>query len=113
MAVAEKENSVAFTQAMYGIESLLQYEQKGEMISKSIVASIAENVAFLLGCNFDERKELEKQFKELYGIRSKIAHGKSNDISAYEVLDVIGFFEGSKNNENGFKLYNKIKIFLP
>ena len=76
MAVAEKENSVAFTQAMYGIESLLQYEQKGEMISKSIVASIAENVAFLLGCNFDERKELEKQFKELYGIRSKIAHGK-------------------------------------
>ena len=90
MAVAEKENSVAFTQAMYGIESLLQYEQKGEMISKSIVASIAENIAFLLGRNFDERKEFEKQFKKLYGIRSKIAHGKSNDVSAYDVLDVIG-----------------------
>ena len=90
MAVAEKENSVAFTQAMYGIESLLQYEQKGEMISKSFVASIAENVAFLLGRNFDDRRKLEKRFKELYGIRSKIAHGKSNDISVYDVLDVIG-----------------------
>lgn len=89
MAIAEKRNSVAFTQAMFGIESLLQYEQKGEVVSKSVVASIAENVAFLLGRNFDERRAFEKRFKTLYGIRSKIAHGKNGDISDHDVLDVI------------------------
>lgn len=89
MAIAEKNNSVAFTQAIYAIESLLQYETKGEVINKSIVATISEAVAFLLGKNFDDRKSIEKRFKELYGIRSKIAHGKSSEITAYQVLEVI------------------------
>lgn len=89
MAIAEKNNSVAFTQAIYAIESLLQYEIKGEVINKSIVATISESIAFLLGKNLEDRKRVEKRFKELYGIRSKIAHGKSSEITAYQVLEAI------------------------
>lgn len=89
MAIAEKNNSIAFTQAVFAIESLLQRQTKGEIFNKSIVASIAEDIAFLLGRDFEERKKYEKEFKKIYGIRSKIAHGKSSEITAYQVLDVI------------------------
>lgn len=89
MAIAEQNNSIAFTQAIYAIESLLQYETKGEIINKSIVATISESIAFLLGKNYDDRKGIEKRFRELYGIRSKIAHGKSSEITAYQVLEAI------------------------
>ena len=59
------------------------------MFNKSIVASISEDIAFLLGRNFDDRTKYEKEFKEIYSIRSKIAHGKSAEITSYQVLDVI------------------------
>ena len=89
MAVAEKNHAIAFTQAILAVECLLQYQQSGEPISKSIVASIGEEVAFLLGRDLESRKSWEKKFKQLYGIRSKISHGKSTDITVYEVLDAI------------------------
>ena len=89
MAIAEKNNSIAFTQAVFAIESLLQRQTKGEIFNKSIVASIAEDIAFLIGRDIEERKKYEKEFKDIYGIRSKIAHGKSSAITAYQVLDVI------------------------
>ena len=89
MAIAEKNNSIAFTQAVFAIESLLQRQTKGEIFNKSIVASIAEDIAFLIGRDFEERKKYEKDFKDIYSIRSKIAHGKSSEITAYQVLDVI------------------------
>lgn len=89
MAIAEKNNSIAFTQAVFAIESLLQRQTKGEIFNKSIVASIAEDIAFLIGRDFEERKKYEKDFKDIYAIRSKIAHGKSSEITAYQVLDVI------------------------
>ena len=89
MAIAEKNHAIAFTQAIFAVECLLQYQQTGEPISKSIVASIGEEVAFLLGSDIESRKAWEKKFKSLYGIRSKISHGKSTDITVYEVLDAI------------------------
>ena len=89
MAVAERNNSMAFSMASYAIESLLQYQQKGEIINKSIVASMSEAIAFILGNNFDERKSYEKKFQDLYGIRSKIVHGKSSDITDYQTLEMI------------------------
>ncbi len=90
MAVAEKNNAIAITQATYAVESLLQNQIQGEPISKSIVASIGEMVAFLLGNNYDSRKQWEKQFKETYGLRSKVAHGKGQDITNDQVLTAIG-----------------------
>lgn len=89
MAVAERNNSMAFSMASYAIESLLQYQQKGEIINKSIVASMSEAIAFILGSNFDERKNYEKKFQDLYKIRSKIVHGKNSDITDYQTLEMI------------------------
>ena len=89
LAIAEKNNAIALTQAIFAIECLLQTEIKGEPISKSIVASISESLAFLLGDSFEKRKDLEKQFKKIYGLRSKVAHGKGNDVTIDNVLDSI------------------------
>ena len=89
LSIAENNNAIALTQSTLAVESLLQSQISGEPISKSIVASISETVAFLLGDSFDSRKDWEKRFKIIYGLRSKVAHGKSNDISPYQVLEAI------------------------
>ena len=44
----------------------------------------------MLGNNYDSRKQWEKQFKETYGLRSKVAHGKGQDITNDQVLTAIG-----------------------
>ncbi len=89
MAIAEKNNSIALTQAIFAIEALLQYEAKEEPIEKSTVALISENIAFLLGNSLDERKRLEKDFKTLYRRRSKVAHGKGMDITSSDTENAI------------------------
>lgn len=76
-------------QATFAIECLLQYDSKGIPINKSIVASLSESIAILLGDSFQSRKEYEKKFKSLYSLRSKIAHGKGNDVTVLQVLDAI------------------------
>ena len=52
------------------LEALLLGEQK-----QGITESLAGRTAALLGTNNRERKELRKQFKELYKLRSKLVHG--------------------------------------
>ena len=76
-------------QATFAIECLLQYDSKGIPINKSIVASLSESIAILLGDSFQSRKEYEKKFESLYSLRSKIAHGKGNDVTVLQVLDAI------------------------
>ena len=89
MAISEKNNAVSFTQAIFSVECLLQYQQPKEPISKSIVATIGEAIAFLVGSSLEERSDLERRFKDLYGIRSSIAHGKGKPVSDIDVLDAI------------------------
>lgn len=89
MAISEKNNAVSFTQAIFSVECLLQYQQSKEPISKSIVATIGEAIAFLVGSSLEERSDLERRFKDLYGIRSSIAHGKGKPVSDIDVLDAI------------------------
>jgi len=36
---------------------------------------LSETVAYFLGENFEERKEIYKQMKEIYGLRSNVTHG--------------------------------------
>ena len=89
LSIAEKNNAIALVQATFAIECLLQYDSKGIPINKSIVASLSESIAILLGDSFQSRKEYEKKFKSLYSLRSKIAHGKGNDVTVLQVLDAI------------------------
>ena len=76
----ETDNSKGFIQLMFAIEALLNY-RKGEIIEPSILSKVSEFIAFTLGEDYLTRIELEKEFKNLYGIRSAIAHGDTKNIS--------------------------------
>ena len=73
MSINEKRQSTAFIQCLFAIECLLQDQEN--FITKSISAQIGEYAAFIVGFDYESRCEIEKLFKDLYSIRSKIAHG--------------------------------------
>lgn len=83
--------SIAFVQFIFGLESLLKFDEP-KMINPSIASQISEWVALILGDNFIERVRIEKKVKELYRIRSSIAHGTNKEISKkllYEAFCVV------------------------
>ena len=82
------------------IEAMLQND-KG-FITKSITAHIAEYGAFILSDKKDERIKLEKRIKEIYGVRSGIAHGhKKEDFMLNEAFYIAKMIviEFLKNSE--------------
>jgi hypothetical protein len=66
------------------IESILTIQEK-TMVTPSIASSISESVALLLGKSYEERLYYEKELKEIYSIRSAIAHGNEKLISEKEI----------------------------
>lgn len=74
-ATHQNDDAIAYMQCFLALEAILM-EQDG-FINKSITAQISEYVAFLLGIEREERIRIEKEMKELYSIRSSIAHGKN------------------------------------
>lgn len=74
-ATHQNDDGIAYMQCFLALEAILM-EQDG-FINKSITAQISEYVAFLLGIEREERIKIEKEMKELYSIRSSIAHGKN------------------------------------
>lgn len=71
----QNDDAIAYMQCFLALESILM-EQDG-FINKSITAQISEYVAFIIGTGKNERISIEKEIKELYSIRSSIAHGKN------------------------------------
>jgi hypothetical protein len=65
-----------FVNLAIALENLLIGDEgQGPYITTgSINQKIGERVAFLLGKDFDSRREIEKEAKDLYTIRSKIVH---------------------------------------
>ena len=80
--------AIGFLEAMLSVESLFQ-RNLSDLASKSIGAEISEMCAFFLGNSFEERVNVEKRIKNLYGIRSKIAHGASMLVEEKECRDVM------------------------
>jgi len=60
------------------LEALLG--EKGESMTKRL----AKRIASILGSTNDERKEIEKQFEELYDFRSELVHGSQPEKDLYE-----------------------------
>lgn len=87
MSLMERNNAIALSEALFAVEALLQAEPG--IINKSIVASLAEMVAFIVGVDYDSRIQLEEKFKNLYGLRSKITHGKGMNITDLETMEAI------------------------
>jgi len=88
MAIDEPTPTISFIQCVFAVECLLKYEKK-ETINKSIVAQISEYIAFIVGKNKENRKEIDKKFKDLYALRSKIAHGNNTDELDNELQEII------------------------
>lgn len=86
--LAEIDSSKAFIQIMFAIEAILNYDDK-TIIQPSILSKISEMIAFLLGDTFDERLKIEKDFKRLYGLRSKIAHGGYAEINNGDLILIL------------------------
>ena len=68
-----------FIQTCIGLESLLGDSAGNE--GAGLTTIMANRCAYSLSHNIHERKEIIKKFKELYEIRSKIVHGRSNKLS--------------------------------
>lgn len=76
-AAHQNDDAIAYMQCFLALESILM-EQDG-FINKSIAAQLSEYVAFIIGTGKTERKGIEKEIKDLYSIRSTIAHGKNKN----------------------------------
>lgn len=85
-SIAEKVPSSAFIKAAIALEVL--FSPKKEFISSSITAQISESAAMLLGDNVESRFQTEKEVKDLYGIRSKVAHEGKTDVAYTDLAAV-------------------------
>lgn len=78
-----------FMQVMIALESLLQITEKGQIVSPSIAHQLSEWAAYLVGVNQAGREQTERKIKELYGIRSAIAHGGKGTVNTSQVSDAL------------------------
>ncbi|PEO24939.1 hypothetical protein COL24_00905 [Bacillus toyonensis] len=85
-ALRDEEPARAFIQYMFAFEALLQFQQKGQLVSPSITYQISEFVAFIVNESLEDRLMTEKMIKDLYGKRSAIVHGGSTEVSKEDLL---------------------------
>ncbi len=60
--------------------------EAGEKISNTV----AEGVAFILGQELEDRKQIKGRVKRIYGLRSKVAHGRRGSIVESDVIETQG-----------------------
>lgn len=97
ISLREENETIAFTEAMFALESL--YKIDDDIMSKSITAQLSEAVALTLGNTLEERIQLEKEIKSFYRDRSKITHS--------------GMMKTSANYTRFLTIvYDAIKLFL-
>lgn len=79
---ANSENNIKnqFLFYLIAVESIFTIQEK-TLISPSIASIICESAAYILSTDANKRISIEKTIKELYGIRSAIAHGSEKKIS--------------------------------
>lgn len=79
-AAYDEDRSKALIQFVFAIEGLLQFKPK-DFLSQSIANQIGESLAFIVGEEVEERKNILKAFKEVYKLRSAVAHGVNKTIT--------------------------------
>lgn len=81
-------DTVAFIQVCIGLEALL-----GEGVGQEpLTDTLADRCAYLLGNSLKSRKDIKRNFKELYRLRSNLVHGRVPRL---------------KQNESGFLRWGK------
>jgi len=88
ISLQEQNKTIAFTEAMFALESLLKYDD--DIISKSTTAQLAETVALLVGDSFDERIKIEQDMKKFYKERSKVVHsGEFSNLDYAQLMRIV------------------------
>lgn len=72
-SLGEEKNSSALLKSMIALESLF-YFKADNFMAPSTTHIISEAVLLILGKNLQQRLEIEKQVKKLYGKRSSVTH---------------------------------------
>jgi hypothetical protein len=83
-ANSEVNNKNRFIFYVFAIESMLTFQEKS-FITPAIAHSISESSAIILGDNYEDRIIMEENVKEIYSIRSAIAHGSEKEVSDNEL----------------------------
>lgn len=94
MANNDDSNLTKHVQYTFALEALLSHRNKKELISPGIAYQLAEVTAFIIGetVNLDitTKKELRKkvfhEVKDMYDIRSQIAHGNDVHVSEHDII---------------------------
>jgi hypothetical protein len=64
--------TLAILQTCIGVEALLGDDRQDE----PLVTRLADRCAFLLGKSSADRESIRASFKDIYGVRSKLVHGR-------------------------------------
>lgn len=120
LSIDEIDKGVSYVLISSAFEALLK-QDLDVMLTGSIVFGISQNLAAILGKNYDECKDIISYFKELYSVRSSVTHkgdtkskkNKEVDIKkAYEYLgDIIKklcLYEPYRKYENLDKIHSEI-----
>ncbi len=85
---SERDRAASFIKAAIALEVLFTANEKS-IINPSILQSISECVACILGQDLEGRLAIEKKMKAFYSTRSAIAHSGKNNVSQTEVDEFV------------------------
>lgn len=74
----------AFIQACIGLEALLGDDDKDEPLT----TRLADRCSYILGTSHNDRAAIRKRFKKMYGVRSKVVHGRSARLSLSDAQEL-------------------------
>ena len=83
----ETDTKTKFLEYMIAIESIFSVSEK-VLISPSVASTIVDSLTLLLITDVNNRLNFEKIIKNLYGIRSAIAHGGLKDIDEKSISEI-------------------------
>ncbi len=69
-------NTFSFIQLCIALEAILSDNSESESITKTL----SDRAAYFIGESVNERRKIIDQFKELYGLRSKLVHGRKANL---------------------------------
>lgn len=79
-------NRARFAKISFALETLVGGEPEDhELKVRGITAMLAERAAFIAGKDLEERKEIDKDIRKYYGMRSDIVHGRKRDIPLSDI----------------------------
>ncbi|PAK36782.1 HEPN domain-containing protein [Peribacillus simplex] len=111
-ALRDEEPARALTQYVFALEALLQFQQRGSMVSPSITYQMTEFAAFIIANDLNSRLNIEKMIKNVYGRRSAIAHGGSHEVSdtdLYDALFLLKYLITTLTTNEAFKDFKTIE----